>query len=227
MYNNKKVTAFIPIKLNNERVPGKNLKPMDDGKLLISFILDTLMELKEKDVVNEIIVYCSKKEICSYLPSEVKWLKRSEDLDTQYTKSNDIIRSFLCDYSSDLYVMCHATSPFMKGIHIEDCIRAVESGKYDSAFCAREIRNFMWENGKPLNFSRDNYPRTQDLTPVYEELPTPYVFTEEIFHKTGGRTGTNPYICPCSTIEAIDIDNPNDFILANAIYMSGIDKISI
>ena len=115
----------------------------------------------------------------------------------------------------------------MKGIHIEECINAVKSGNYDSAFCAHEIRNFMWQNQKPLNFTLDNYPRTQDLVPIYEELPTPYVFTKEVFMKTGGRTGTNPYICICSSIEAIDIDNPSDFNLANAIYMSGISRLDL
>ena len=177
----KRIVAFMPIKLNNERVPGKNLKPMDDGKILISFMLDTLVFLKERKVISEIVVYCSKEEICRYLPSEVKWMKRPEYLDTQSAKSNDIIRSFISEYEADIYVMCHATSPFMRWEHIEECIKAVESGNYDSAFCAHEIRNFMWENGKPLNFSLDNYPRTQDLIPVYEELPTPYVFTESVF----------------------------------------------
>ena len=63
--------AFVPIKLNNERIPGKNLKPMDDGKPLISFILETLVLLKKKGIITEIVVYCSKKEICQYIPCEV------------------------------------------------------------------------------------------------------------------------------------------------------------
>lgn len=220
-----KIVAFVPIKLNNERVPGKNLKPMDDGKVLLSFILETLVELKYQNIVDEIIVYCSSDKICDYLPKEAKWLKRSSTLDTQLTKSNDIIRNFLNDYFADIYVMCHATSPFMKGEHIRACIEAVKGGEYDSAFCANKIQNFMWTKGAPLNFSRENYPRTQDLEPIYIELPTPYVFTKEVFEKTGGRTGLKPFICPCSLVESIDIDNPDDFELANVIHMSGIDKL--
>lgn len=219
-----RVVAFVPIKLNNERVPGKNIKPMEDGKVLISFILETLVSLKKQKVIDDIIVYCSSEKICDYLPDEVNWLKRSTELDTQMTKSNDIIRGFLNDYSADIYVMCHATSPFIQGEHIRACIEAVQSGEYDSAFCASKIQNFLWMKGEPLNFSRDNYPRTQDMEPIYAELPTPYVFTREVFEKTGGRTGLHPFICSCSAVEAIDIDNPDDFALANAIHMSGIDK---
>lgn len=222
-----KTVAFMPIKLNNERVPGKNLKPMTDGKLLISFMMDTLLEVKKDGIIDEIVVFCSQEKIREYLPDGVIWLKRPEFLDTQLAKSNDIIREFLNMYNADIYAMCHATSPFIKKEHIEECINAVKSGEFDSAFSGREIQNFMWQDKKPMNFDRSCYPRTQDLTPIYEELPTPYVFTKNIFEQTGGRTGINPYIASCSSIEAIDIDNPEDFKLADAVYMSGIYKMEL
>lgn len=220
-----KTVAFMPIKLNNERVPGKNIKPMDDGKILMSFMLDTLLDLKKEGVVDEIVVFCSQERIVNYLQDGIKWIKRPEYLDTQKAKSNDIIKAFIDTYHADIYAMCHATSPFIRGEHIKECIDAVKSGLYDSAFSGRKIQNFLWENGEPLNFERSNYPRTQDLSPIYEELPTPYVFTKDIFLDTGGRTGFKPYIAQCSSVEAIDIDNPEDFKLANALYMSGINKM--
>ena len=221
-----KTVAFMPIKLNNERVPGKNLKEFSDGQLLISFMLRTMLEVKTDGFLDEVIVFCSKEEICNYLPEGVRWIKRPEFLDTQKAKSNDIIGEFLKTVEADIYVMCHATSPFIGKEHIEECIKAVQSGKYDSAFSGRKIQNFMWQDGKPLNFDRANYPRTQDLTPIFEELPTPYVFTKKVFEETGGRTGYTPFISDCSTVEAIDIDNPEDFRLAYEIHKAGIDEIN-
>ncbi|MCI8799490.1 MAG: CMP-N-acetylneuraminic acid synthetase [Lachnospiraceae bacterium] len=220
-----KIVAFMPIKLNNERVPGKNTKKMKDGKPLISFMLDTIKSLKDDGVFDEAIVYCSSTEVIEYLPQGISFLRRSASLDTNLTKSNDLIRAFIADYDADIYAMCHATSPFMLGTHIKACVNAVRSGKYDSAFCASKIQNFLWTDKGPLNFTRDDYPRTQDLPPIYSELPTPYVFTKEVFNETGGRTGYRPFICECSLIEAIDIDNPEDFELANAIHMAGIEQI--
>lgn len=219
-----KTVAFVPLKLNNERVPGKNLKAMGDGKILLSFILDTLVDVKKRGFLDEIVVFCSQGRVKEYLPADVKFLSRPDFLDTQKAKSNDIIREFLKSYNADIYVMCHATSPFIKAEHIIDCIQAVKSGKFDSAFSGLKIQNFLWQNESPLNFDRACYPRTQDLVPIYEELPTPYVFTKKVFNLTSGRTGFHPYIAECSAIEAIDIDNPDDFELANKIYMSGIYK---
>lgn len=116
--------------------------------------------------------------------------------------------------------MYHATSPFITEKCLFECINAVKSGNYDSAFAAKKLQNFMWFRGQPLNFRLDNAPRTQDMEPYYCELSSPYVFTRETFSKYHGRTGEKPFIYECSEVEAIDIDYPEDFVLANAVYMS-------
>ena len=33
-----KIVAFVPVKLNNERLPGKNTKPFTNGDPLISYM---------------------------------------------------------------------------------------------------------------------------------------------------------------------------------------------
>ena len=214
-----KTTVFMPIKLNNERTPGKNLKKFDDGTPLLQVPLKTALEAKKEGNVDRIVVFCSSEEIVKYLPEGVEWIQRPTSLDTQSTKSGDIIRAFVENIPSDVYVMYHATSPFISKEHLVECINAVKSGKYDSAFAAKKLQNFMWFRNKPLNFTLDNAPRTQDMEPYFCELSSPYVFTKEVVDNYHGRTGENPYICEASEIEAIDIDYPEDFNLANAVYM--------
>lgn len=214
------ITVFMPIKLNNERTPGKNTKKFDDGTSLLQVPLKTALRVKEKGVVDRIVVYCSQTSIKDYIPEGVEFIQRPESLDSKNTKCGDIISSFLDRVKSDIYVMYHATSPFISETHLIECINAVKSGKYDSAFAAKKLQNFMWFDNKPLNFKLDSAPRTQDMKPYYVELSSPYVFTKEVFDKYHGRTGVNPYICEANEIEAIDIDYPEDFVLANAVYMS-------
>jgi CMP-N-acetylneuraminic acid synthetase len=215
-----KTTVFMPIKLNNERTPGKNLKKFDDGTVLLQVPLKTALEAKKDGDIDRIVVFCSSDEVVKYLPEGVDFVKRQEYLDTQQVRCADIIEAFINCIDSDIYVMYHATSPFITKEHLVECINAVKSGKYDSSFAAKKLQNFMWQDNKPLNFSLDCAPRTQDMKPFYCELSSPYVFTKNVFEKFHGRTGQNPYICECSEIEAIDIDYPEDFILANAVYMS-------
>jgi CMP-N-acetylneuraminic acid synthetase len=214
-----KTVAFVPIKLNNERFPGKNTKCFDDGTPLVQIVLKKLVKLKD-DCIDEIYVFCSDEAIIPYMPDGVTFLKRDKSLDTKETRNNHICAAFLREVDADVYAIAHATSPFATAEHIGECIRAVQTGKYDSAFCAEEIRGFFWQNGKPLNFDLKNIPRTQDMTPIYQEIATPLVFARETFIKHGSRTGINPYICPCTEFEAVDIDYPENFEFANLIYMS-------
>ena len=59
-----KVVALVPIKLNNERLPGKNIRPFTGGKPLINYTLSTLLEVSN---ISEIYVYCSNEEIKDYI----------------------------------------------------------------------------------------------------------------------------------------------------------------
>ena len=62
------------------------------------------------------------------------------------------------------------------------------------------------------------------MAPIYLELSTPYVFSKDTFNKYHSRSGTKPFICEASEIEAIDIDYPEDFQLADVVYTNIIKK---
>lgn len=215
-----KVVAFIPIKLKNIRLPGKNIKKFDDGTPLIYFVQKTLIELKNQRVIDEVYVYCSDESICEFILDGVQFLKRPSYLDGQGIIGPKIYKEFVNAVDSDIYVLAHATSPFVKVSTVKKCIQEVVSDGYDSSFCGKKIQNFLWQNKKPINFDLSRPLLTQDLIPVYCESSTPYVFTKECFSQHGSRTGINPYICECNDIEAVDIDYPEDFEFANMLYMN-------
>ena len=211
------VAAYIPIKLNNERAPGKNIMQLSDGTPLCQFMFNTISEVNE---INKIYCYCSKRDIISFLSGRVEFLQRDSWLDTADAKCQDIIDSFLKIIKADIIVLAHVTSPFLKADSIRKCVNAVISGEYDSAFTAAKVQDFLWENGKPLNFNPKNIARTQDLPIIYKESVGCYVFTRESYEKNRRRIGVNPYICEINKIEEMDIDYPEDFEIANAVYMN-------
>lgn len=211
------VAAYIPIKLNNERTPGKNIKQFDDGTPLCHFMFNTISEVKE---IDNIYCFCSKADIISFLSGRVEFLQRDSWLDTADAKCQDIIDAFLKKVKADIIVLAHVTSPFLKTDSIHKCVNAVISGKYDSAFTAAKVQDFLWENSKPLNFNPKEIARTQDLPVIYKESVGCYVFTKESYEKTRRRIGVNPFICEISKIEEMDIDYPEDFEIANAVYMN-------
>ena len=115
--------------------------------------------------------------------------------------------------------------PFVTKEHFEICIQNVKDGEYDSAFTAGKIQKLLWNaNNTPVNFDPERIPRTQDLEPLYDEISAAYVFTKEVFEKYKRRIGIRPYITEVSGIECIDIDYPEDFVIANAVYKEIIKK---
>ena len=216
-----KVAAFVPVKLNSERAPGKNIKPFSDGTPLITHFLKTLVQVKE---IDELYVFCSQDRIQEYLVPGVHYLKRPEFLDTKDATPQDIISTFMSMVEADVYATCHCTAPFVAAEHVSECVRKVTEEGYDSAFTAEKVQRLMWYNGRPLNFDDEHIPRTQDLPVYYNEVSAAYVFTKETFTKLHRRIGTNPYLCEVSGVECLDIDYPEDFEIADAIYMKMIKK---
>lgn len=209
-----KVVAYVPMKLNNERLPNKNTKLLDSGKPLYHYILETLTHVNN---VDEIYVYCSSAEISKSLPSGVKYLTRSQQLDRSETKINEVMFAFAGDVDADVYVLAHATAPFISAESVTRAVSDVISGEYDSALSVVKIQEFLWKNNIPYNYDASAIPRTQDLEPFYAETTGLYVYRRHLITEKNRRVGIKPSLIEVSKIEAIDINEPVDFAIANAI----------
>jgi CMP-N-acetylneuraminic acid synthetase len=210
--NEMKIVAVMPIKMNNERLPGKNTKLLGE-KPLLQYELGNLIKTNLCDSIN---VFCSDDDIRSFLPTNVNFIKRPDFLDLPTSNFSQIFENFMKLVSSDIYVYAHATAPFISVGTMRECILAVKNGKYDSAFCAVKIQDYLWQDGEPLNFDATNVPRSQDIKPIFRETSGVYVFRREVFEKYHRRIGENPYVKEVTYKEAVDINNPEDFKLAQA-----------
>ena len=214
-----KVVSFIPIKLNNQRLPGKNLM-MLEGRPTCDYIFETISNVRN---IDEKYVYCSDEAILPYIaPYEergLRFLKRDPYLDGSLVKGLEIIDRFVKDVDADIYVLTHVTEPFIKSTSIEEAIEKVKSGEYDSAFAAEELQDYLWMNRKPLNYDIKNVVRTQDLEPIYMETGAFFIFRKEVFTELGQRIGDNPYIYVTDKFEGVDIDTAEDFEFAKAVAL--------
>lgn len=210
-----KIVAIVPMKLNNSRLPQKNTKAFTNGKPLCHYILSTLLNING---IDEVYVYCSNPDILDFMPEGVRYLKRSETLDQDTTKMNEVLECFAVEIPADVYVMTHTTAPFITTSSIEKGLKAVLSGEYDSAFAAKRLQDFLWEEGAPFNYELDNIPRTQDLPPLYQETSGFYIYQAEVMTMLKRRIGNKPCIIEVGEIESVDIDEAEDFAIADAIY---------
>lgn len=205
-----KTVALVPIKLNSQRLPHKNILPIA-GKPLCWHLVNTLLQAKG---IDEVYVYCSDPTVQGYLPEGAIYKQREKWLDGDLVKGFDIYRSFINEVDADVYVLAHTTSPFIKVSSIENAISHIHSGENDSAFSAERIQTFAWYNGQPINYDLNDVPRTQDLEPIWVETSAFFMFKKDIFTVYNRRIGFKPYVQEVSGIEAVDIDEKKDFDMA-------------
>lgn len=210
-----KIVAIVPMKLNNQRLPQKNTKCFSNGEPLCTYILNSLLKIKE---IESVYVYCSNPEIRQYLPEGINYLQRKASLDSDTTTMNEVLSSFANDVPADIYVMTHTTAPFISPHSIRKGISAVLSGDYDSSFAAKRVQDFLWKDGKPFNYQLEHIPRTQDLPILLEETSGFYIYKKDVIKQLKRRIGKQPFIVEVDEIEAIDIDEPIDFEIADAVY---------
>lgn len=211
-----KTVAFVPIRLNSQRVAGKNLRLLS-GEPLMCHILRTLVEVQG---IDEVYVFCSDESIRPLLPAGVRFLHRDPALDGDATLGRAIYDSFTAQIEADLYVLAHATSPFIRAATVTEALGKVLSGEYDSAFSAERIQTFAWYKGQPLNYALDAIPRTQTIEPVYIETSAFFIFPREMWCGRGRRIGDRPWMAVVDRIEGLDIDYPEDFAMAEIIAAS-------
>ena len=197
-----KVVAFVPVKLNSQRLPHKNILPIA-GKPMCYHICRVLLNVKK---IDEIYVYCSDKKVKDYIPDNVTFLKRDAYLDGDLVKGKEIYKRFLEEVDADIYILAHTTSPFIRSESIENALQKVMNEGYDSAFSAE----------------KKHVPRTQDMEPVWVETSAFFIFKKEIFTEHGRRIGFRPYIQEVSGIETVDIDTKDDYDFAVSLAQEGI-----
>jgi len=203
-----KVKAVVPIKLNNERFPNKNLAELR-GKPLCRYLLETLAGIPELETT----VYCSSEKIKAYLPEGVGCFKRDPALDRFSVKRQEIVLSMLRDIEADVYVYAHVTNPFLSADTIRTAVSAVADEGYDTALGVAEHRTYAWHRGRPVNFDRDDLKRSQDIEPLYLEMGL-FVFKRSVALRSGSVYGGRIKFLPVSEVEAVDINYPEDMAYA-------------
>ena len=81
------------------------------------------------------------------------------------------------------------------------------------------LQTRLWDqDGKPVNHAPNILIRTQDLPPIYEENSCIYIFSKEKLIARQNRLGERPLMFEIPAVEALDIDEELDFILAEMLY---------
>lgn len=214
MKTNLKIVAFLPAKGSSSRIESKNVKLLD-GKPLF---LHTLEKLIECDFIDEVYLDTESEEVISYATGlDCKILHRNPILATNSTDGNSLFMNEVNTIDADIYIQILGTSPF---IEKDTLLKGIEilkgDNEYDSCMLIRKEKLYTWSNGKP-QYDILKIPNSNTLNDTIIETMGLYIVKKETAHNTKRRIGDNPYLLEASPLEAIDVNYPEDFKLANLI----------
>lgn len=223
MASTGQVTAIVPMRHSSERVPGKNYRDLG-GKPLYQHVLDNLLATAG---VGQVIIDTDSPTIMQQVEADypsVTLVERPEHLRDGHTAMNDVLAHTLTHAVMDVVMQTHSTNPFVTPHTFQSAIeRYFEPGEHDSVFGVTRIQGRLWSKDvAAINHDPAVLARTQDLDPVYLENSCFYVFSKSVFAATGNRLGTHPQVFSMDAMEAIDIDEEVDFLLAEAVEAAGL-----
>ncbi len=221
------MTALVPMKGHSERVPDKNIRPLA-GQPTCYWILQAL---RDSVHVETIVVNTDSDVIMSMVADrfpEVVILERPKSLRGDMVPIQPLIEHDLSMMDGDLYLQTHATNPLVTATTIDTAIRAFTGqAEHDSLFSVTPLHTrFYWPDGRPVNHDPDILLRTQDMEPIYEENSCIYIFSREVFERRKHRLGDNPMLYPMEPGEAVDIDEPLDFLIAETLMSDRLNRES-
>jgi len=220
--NSSKIVALLPIKKNSNRVPGKNFRLLE-GRPLFKWMLDTLSKIEKIDSI--VINTDAKRELfdCGLEQSDKLIIRdRAPSLCGDTVSMNRVIEDDISAVPADIYLMTHATNPFLSESTIYKALLQFENAlaacQCDSLFTVNRIQTrFYREDGSPVNHDPSLLLQTQDLEPWFEENSNLYLFSSSSFAITKARIGADPLMYEVPQLEAIDIDTEDDWSLAAAL----------
>lgn len=222
-----KITALLPMKAHSERVPGKNIKNFC-GKPLYHAVLSTLLKSKyiDKVIINTDSKIIKEDALKNF--EGVVIIDRPKGIQGDFVSMNDIIAYDLKQTEGEHFLQTHSTNPLLQSSTINLAIESYFKNldQFDSLFSVTRLQaRLYWKDGSPVNHNPKELLRTQDLPPVYEENSNFYIFSKKSFADAGGsRIGLKPQMFEINKLEAIDIDEPEDWEIAEVLYKRRFSK---
>lgn len=211
-----KIVAIIPVRKGSQRVPNKNFKPFAN-KSLLQIKIESLLQVPE---INEIIINTDSDEAIEMAKKyKIKWHRRDKYYASSKCNNSDYWKHLAETTNGDYLILAQVTAPLIKSETISKIIkRFMENEKYDSIMTVNLLKQFLWLNGKPLNYDINNVPKSQDLPDIIFPTFSLSIISRDIQIQNSNVIGEKPDFYILNDIESVDIDYPIDFEIAEYLY---------
>ncbi|MED9991268.1 MAG: glycosyltransferase [Phascolarctobacterium faecium] len=214
------ILALIPARGGSKGIPKKNLRLMN-GKPLIAYAIENA---KKSKYIRDVFVTTDSKEI-----EEVSKLygaaviKRDNELSSDLVTLDPVIYHAMLKAEKetgkfyDAVITLQPTSPLLNVETLDSAIEYFISGNFETVISVVNKPHLAWgvkdSELVPLYSERKN---RQELTPQYLETGA-FVISKRNVVVPESRIGSKTSVYEISEVESIDIDDRNDWLLAETL----------
>ena len=210
---------FTIIKEESQRIPGKNFVNINGNPLWWHL----LSELDGLDVTVNTDSEKFLKQLSNSNLNSIQIIKRDQkhiDWENDENIDSSPVEDMLFDFcrnldKSEIVVLTHITSPFLKKETIFNAIDILQNDKQSmSIHSVQQIKDFVWvkkDNEEiPINFSSDRVQRTQDLSPILISKGAFFIAKAGDILDQRKRLPEPLIFFPLDHIQSVEIDNYED-----------------
>ncbi|MEJ7626490.1 MAG: pseudaminic acid cytidylyltransferase [Ferruginibacter sp.] len=226
--------AIITARGGSKRIPRKNIKDFL-GRPIIAYSIEAAINA---GCFNEIMVSTDDDEIAKIaesLGAKVPFLRSPENSD-DYSTTADVIKEVIIEYRNrgmnfDSLCCIYPTAPFVNATKLKNGMQMLSENKVDCVLPVVRYsypiqRSLKIEEGKiVMNWPENYFARSQDLTPVYHDCGQFYCMNTQSLLSQMKLFADNTLPIITSEEEVQDIDNEEDWRLAEIKY-SMLQKIN-
>ena len=209
------MTAVVAVRAGSQRVKNKNIRKFGDTNLL-ELKLKILLKVKNLD---EIIVNSDSDVMLEIAKKyNVKTQKRDDFFASSEASNSDFHRHIAEVTDSDYIFLAPVCSPFISVKRHQEAIDKFMMSDIDSLTSCELVKGHLWLDNKPINYSLDNVPNSQDLPEIKKLNYGISIIKRKIMIERSGLVGFKPEFIVLSEIESTDIDEIETFNIAEIIY---------
>jgi CMP-N-acetylneuraminic acid synthetase len=215
--NTKSIHAVFPVRAGSKRVVNKNVRP---------FAGTTLLELKVRQLlgveeISSVYVSSESREMLALAEKAGAIpLPRDPAFATDDVPMSKVYAHIADHLPEGDVLFTHATNPLCGSDTYARCIRAYRElpGEYDSLTTVQDVKDFLYLDGKSMNFDPKNKPRSQDLPNIVKLTHAVSLCPRDMIIEQGNIFGIRPFFLTLSDEESFDIDTELDFEVAEFVF---------
>ena len=213
----KEIVALIPVKDSSDRVENKNTRPFHDTNL---FELKLRQLSGVKGFTNKIVSSESEQLLEIAADYGFDTHRRDPHYATSMVPMSDVYTYVASEIEGEHIAWVNVTNPLAEAPVYEEAIRQYEAmdSRYDCLLSAYEVNDYLFHEGRPVNFRPNPWPRSQDLTGVVGLSFVINILRCEDMVTWGSCVGNRPYFYMLDQVTSSDIDFPWDFVFCEMIY---------